>query len=442
MLSVENNELLSKVGPATQMGQFFRRFWLPVCLSDQMPEPDSDPVRIRLLVEDLVAFRDSNGDVGLLQEKCPHRGASLAIGRVEDCGIRCLYHGWKFGIDGTLQDVPNHDDPRFKERLKARSYPVREAGGLVWTYLGPAEKQPEFTRYAFMDAPEENRTIFRLHTAVNYLQMVEGGFDSSHVGILHSDAARPGWLDGGFTPNLAEENPGALTVNDLAPRVETRDTDFGFYSVAVRKAGSDENGEQLENMRVVPFIFPSTRIIPAPSFMFTVFETPADDTNNTTHIVIHGKKPADRRALASLLGLEDPAFWSEADYRFKATWENRFGQDRPKMKRNWTGFSGIEQEDAIIALSMGPLVDRSQEHLVPADRVVVHLRKKLLECARQAQKGEEPATIECSDLTDVRAYDETHVSGYNWCRIVPHHGISPEIEPAEQRVAGRAVPAR
>jgi phenylpropionate dioxygenase-like ring-hydroxylating dioxygenase large terminal subunit len=438
MLSVENNELLSKVGPQTPMGQFFRQFWLPVCLSGQMPEPDSDPVRIRLLAEDLVAFRNSNGHVGLLQEKCPHRGASLAIGRVEDCGIRCLYHGWKFGIDGAIQDLPNHDDPRFKERLKARSYPVREAGGLVWTYLGPAAKQPQFTRYAFMDAPEENRTIFKLHTAVNYLQMVEGGFDSSHVSILHSDAARPGWLEGGFTPNLADENPGALSVNDLAPRVEVRDTDFGFYSVAVRAAGVDEDDEKLENMRVVPFIYPSTRIIPAPSFMFTVFETPADDTNNTTHIVIHGSKPADREAFAALLGLDDPAFWSETDNRFKATWDNRFGQDRAKMKRHWTGLSGIEQEDAVIALSMGPLVDRSQEHLVPADRVVIHLRKRLLECATQAQKGEEAATIECANLTDVSAHDETHRAGYDWCRIVPHHGISPEAGPAQQRVVDTA----
>jgi phthalate 4,5-dioxygenase oxygenase subunit len=172
--------------------------------------------------------------------------------------------------------------------------------------------------------------------------------------------------------------------------------------------------------------------------MFTVFETPADDTNNTTHIVIHGPKPADRKAFATLLGLDDPAFWSETDYRFKATWDNRFGQDRAKMKRNWTGLSGIEQEDAVIALSMGPLIDRSQEHLVPGDRVIIHLRKRLLECAKQAQKGEEPAKIECANLTDVRAHDETHRAGYDWCRIVPHHGISPETNAALRRVVDTA----
>jgi phthalate 4,5-dioxygenase oxygenase subunit len=108
------------------------------------------------------------------------------------------------------------------------------------------------------------------------------------------------------------------------------------------------------------------------------------------------------------------------------------------MKRNWTGFSGIEQEDAIIALSMGPVIDRSQEHLVPSDRVIVHLRKRLLECARPAQKGDEPANIECADLTDVKAHDETHTAGYDWCRIVPHHGISPETSPAQQPVVDTA----
>src|SRR5262245_50366214 len=184
MLSREDNDRLCRIGPGTSMGDVFRRYWLPVCVSTQIAKPDSDPLRVSLLGEHLVVFRDSAGKVGVLDELCPHRGASLALGRVEECGIRCLYHGWKFAVDGTIIDTPNNRDESFKKRVKAIAYPVREEGGLVWTYLGPAAKIPVFTRYAFMDAADENRTILRVNVKANYLQLLEGGFDSSHVGIL------------------------------------------------------------------------------------------------------------------------------------------------------------------------------------------------------------------------------------------------------------------
>ena len=195
MLPRSDNERICRVGAGTPMGEVFRRYWLPVCVSTQIARPDSDPLRVSLLGERLVAFRDTNGKVGVLQELCPHRGASLAIGRVEECGIRCLYHGWKFAVDGTLLDTPNNRDENFKKRVKATAYPVQEEGGLVWAYLGPADKVPAFTRYAFMDAAHDHRVILRVNTKANYLQLLEGGFDSSHVGILHSNVARPGWME-------------------------------------------------------------------------------------------------------------------------------------------------------------------------------------------------------------------------------------------------------
>jgi phenylpropionate dioxygenase-like ring-hydroxylating dioxygenase large terminal subunit len=401
------------------MGNVFRRYWLPVCSSAQLAKPDGDPLRVTLVGERLVAFRDSNGKVGVLDELCPHRGASLALGRVEECGIRCLYHGWKFAVDGTVLDTPNNRDESFKKRVKARAYPVREEGGLVWTYLGPAEKLPAFTRYAFMDVPDEHRTVLRVNVKANYLQLLEGGFDSSHVGILHSNVARPGWIDNAVTRSADETNPANLSVDDNAPTLDPENTDFGFYYAAFRQAG-DAKGTI--NVRVVPFIMPSTRIIPAPTQFYTVFETPADDESTSTFLVIHGQAPVDRERVKALLGLDDPRCWSEKDCEFKLSWADRFGQDRQRMKENWTGLRGVEQEDAVISLSMGPIFDRSKEHLVPADKAVVRVRQRLLESARTVEQGGDPVGVGV-DLADVGAPDVNVAADTNWRTIVPHHGI-------------------
>jgi phthalate 4,5-dioxygenase oxygenase subunit len=419
MLPRGDNERVCRVGASTPMGEVFRRYWLPVCVSTQIARPDSDPLRVSLLGERLVAFRDTNGKVGVLQELCPHRGASLAIGRVEECGIRCLYHGWKFAVDGTLLDTPNNRDENFKKRVKATAYPVQEEGGLVWAYLGPADKMPAFTRYAFMDAADDHRVILRVNTKANYLQLLEGGFDSSHVGILHSNVARPGWMESAVQRSTDETNPAALAVDDNAPTLDPENTDFGFYYAAFRQAG---DGSGTINVRIVPFIMPSTRIIPAPSLDFTVFETPADDESTNTFIVIHGKAPIDRARMIALMGLDDPHYWSEDDCEFKATWADRFGQDRARMRENWTGFSGVEQEDAIIALSMGPMFDRSKEHLVPADKAVVRVRQRLLEATRALEKGQDPVGVGV-DVSDVGAPDVNVAQDTNWRAVVPHHGI-------------------
>ena len=152
MLTREDNTLICRVGPGTPMGAVMRRYWHPVCTSAQLPAPDCAPLRVRLLGEDFVAFRDTGGRVGVLDELCMHRGASLALGRVEEGGLRCLYHGWKFSVDGALLETPNHNDPKYRERMKAPAYPVREAGGLVWAYLGPKDREPGFAPYAFVNA--------------------------------------------------------------------------------------------------------------------------------------------------------------------------------------------------------------------------------------------------------------------------------------------------
>ena len=419
MLPRSDNERICRVGPGTPMGEVFRRYWLPVCVSTQIAKPDSAPLRVSLLGERLVVFRDSAGKVGVLDELCPHRGASLALGRVEECGIRCLYHGWKFAVDGTILDTPNNRDESFKKRVKATAYPVREEGGMIWAYLGAAAKMPAFTRYAFMDAAAENRTILRVNVKANYLQLLEGGFDSSHVGILHSNVARPGWIDDAVTRSTDETNPANLAVDDNAPTLDPENSDFGFYYAAFRQS---DGADRAINVRVVPFIMPSTRIIPAPSQLYTVFETPADDESTSTYIIIHGNAAVDRERVKALLGLNDPRYWSEEDCDFKPTWADRFGQDRQRMKENWSGLSGVEQEDAIISMSMGPIFDRSKEHLVPADRAVVRVRQRLLEAARAVEQGGDPVGVGV-DLSDVGAPDVNVAQDTNWRTIVPHHGV-------------------
>ena len=414
MLSREENELVTRVGPGTPLGKVMRRYWVPLCTSAQLPRPDCAPLRLSALGEHFVGFRDTNGKVGVLDELCMHRRASLALARVEECGIRCLYHGWKFSVDGTVLETPNHADPRFKSRLKAPAYPVREAGGLIWAYLGPSEKEPPFTRYRFMDAPPDQRCVIRVNVGANYLQLWEGGADSSHVGILHSDAARPGWIDKAFDVNRDALNPGAFEADDNAPLLEVENTDFGFHYAAIRKTGRVEDGVNIENVRVVPLIMPWTRIIPSRATYYTIFEVPQDDESTSTFIVVDAAQPLDQDRISTILGLDDERYYSRSDCTFRATWADRFGQDRERMKRNWTGFRGLEQEDAIMSLSMGPVLDRTKEHLVAADQAVVRLRRRVLENIKLVESGGDAIGAMTEDFTSLVATDLNVAAGTRW----------------------------
>lgn len=420
----EENMYLCQVGPGTPMGAVMRRYWMPFAVSSDLPGPDCDPIRVRLFGEDLVAFRDTNGTVGLLDEYCMHRGVSLAVGRVEEGGIRCLYHGWKFGADGTIQETPNHCDARLRARLKAPAYKVREEAGLLWAYMGPAEAEPPFRRFAFMDVPETHRTTFRIYQHANYLQLVEQGSDSSHVGVLHSNDARPGWLTKDFTPNPDTLNPAAFAVEDNAPMMELENTAFGFHYAAFRQQDRidgkiDETREK--HVRVYPYLMPTIRFIPAAKVLFTVFEVPMDDTNTMTLIVIHGDAPANRPHLRGILGLNDERFWSEEDNSFRANWTNKMGQDRSKMSQSWTGFPGVAFEDAIMGVAAGPICNRTKEHLVTADAAVVRVRRLLIEAAEVVANGGTPRGADYADCTRLAAPDQMIEPGVKWKDLVPQH---------------------
>ena len=187
MLTREDNELITQVGPGAPMGELFRRFWLPVMLADEVPNADSTPVRLHVLNEKLIAFRDSEGRVGIVDSYCPHRGAPLFFGRNEECGIRCVYHGWKFDVDGNCVDLPNSPEGEtYKDKVAIKSYPAIEKGGLIWAYMGPKDTQPPMPGFDWLDQPEENRYLTKFILQCNYLQGMEGDFDPSHAVYLHS----------------------------------------------------------------------------------------------------------------------------------------------------------------------------------------------------------------------------------------------------------------
>jgi len=442
MISAEENERLTRTGRDTPMGRMMRRFWLPVCSAHQVAEPDGAPLRTQLLGEYLVVFRDTEGKIGVLDEFCVHRRASLALGRNEEGGLRCLLHGWKFCTDGRITETPNHASPNVREKIRQPAYPAIEAGGMVWTYIGDADKQPPFQKYGWFDAPEENYVVLRINTPVNYLQLYEGGTDSAHVGILHMNMMNPGWKDSAFVDGKTDQDDGkgwgtgadadgpssskadmymTSTVFDATPDLGIEDTPYGFQYAALRDGGPGADGSPTWSVRITPVMLPTGRIIPANAFQFYVLEIPMQDDLTATYLVFHGPDKQDRQLIIDTMGLADPRFWNDNDCNFTASWDDRLGQDRESMAgQNWSGFAGIEQQDAVIAMSMTPIIDRTQEYLVPSDEAVIRLRRRLLESVALNEAGKDPLGLKIEDYSSVAAIPDSVIpQSENWQDLAP-----------------------
>lgn len=408
MLTPEENEYLCRVGPGTAMGALLRRYWLPICLSSDVAEPDAPPRKFRLVGQDFVVFRDSAGTVGVLDEKCMHRGASLAIGRVEDCGIRCLYHGWKFGADGSIQETPNLPDSRFRKRLRAPAHPVHEAGQIVWVYLGPADKQPPPPGYVWMNVPPENLVTMKMVHSGSFIQGVEGEIDSSHVGLLHQTEvalARTGSYD---PDGIGRDR---FPTTDDAPQLAVEDTGFGFHYAAIRKLKGDQEGQSY--VRVTPFIMPFQALIPPMNLGFLY--VPIDDTHTCTYVVTGDpEKPIDKAEWLRWRSLEDV---KAPDYHLSPV------QDRAAMAAgtSFSGVAGLIPQDALVTDSMDAIVDRSKEHLVAADVAVVRMRRLLIEAARRVEAGGDPGGLDGS---------------VDWSKCTAGSGIIPEGSPWQTLVPG------
>ena len=250
MLTAEQNERLTRTGLGTPMGEAMRRYWIPALLSMEIPEPDCPPVRVRLLGEDLVAFRDTSGRIGLLSEFCPHRRASLWLGRNEENGLRCVYHGWKFDVTGQCVDQMNEPDQfDFSHKVRANSYTVEEMGGLAWTYMGPPESKPPLPNFEWTRVPEEQRTLTKVVQECNWLQALEGGVDTSHAPIMHRRLR-----EGVTLPGTAYSS---AFVQGSAPLIELDETEYGYRYFGVRQLG-----EGRRYVRGYHFIMPFTQLRP------------------------------------------------------------------------------------------------------------------------------------------------------------------------------------
>jgi phenylpropionate dioxygenase-like ring-hydroxylating dioxygenase large terminal subunit len=236
MLTIQENEFICRTGPATPMGDLFRRFWVPALLADELPAPDCPPVRVRLLGEDLVAFKDSDGKIGLLDAHCPHRLADLFFGRNEECGLRCVYHGWKFDVNGDCVDMPNEPaESNFKHKVRTTAYPCQEWGGLIWAYMGPKDRQPELPQFEWARVPATHRHIGKIQVECNYLQAVEGDIDNSHVSFLHG-LLNPNQLLTGSIRVIGDRN---VYAQDKAPRFSVKNTDYGIMIGARRNVDAE-----------------------------------------------------------------------------------------------------------------------------------------------------------------------------------------------------------
>jgi phenylpropionate dioxygenase-like ring-hydroxylating dioxygenase large terminal subunit len=405
MLSREDNALLTQVGPGTPMGALLRHFWQPFALTSELPHADSDPIRVRLLGEDLVAFRDTNNQVGLLQANCPHRGASLFFGRNEEAGIRCVYHGWKFAADGACVDMPNEPaESDFREKVRATAYSAIEKGGVVWAYLGPRATQPPLPELEWTNVPESHRYVTKRIQHCNYLQNVEGEVDSSHVSFLHSKQNSAADSAGIKPDDLRSTLPDYM-ARDRAPRFFVLPTDYGMLIGARRDAESDSF-----YWRITQFLMPTYTMIPSPVGTPVSFTgaTPIDDQRMMGFTVTwHPDRPlteSERAQIESWLGVH-----TEVDPRTFIPLRNRdndYRVDRAYQRsgRSYTGIRGIREEDLAVQESMGDVCDRTTEHLGSADLAVIAMRRRLLEAVHALhERGEAPYEARNADAYRVRS---------------------------------------
>jgi phenylpropionate dioxygenase-like ring-hydroxylating dioxygenase large terminal subunit len=387
------------------MGALMREYWIPCMLSSELPRPDSDPVRVLVLGERLLAFRDTTGRIGLVEHNCPHRGASLFFGRNEEGGLRCVYHGWKFDVDGTCLDMPNEPaESDFKTRVRAVAYPCQERGGVVWTYMGPRATPPPLPDI------EGNMVAGATATAVqhacNWLQVGEGAIDTSHAGFLH------------FGSLKAEDYPAGTfsryLLTDRAPRYATVNTDIGVTYGAYREVDPEHHFWRIANF-LMPFYTMNPQGLLGAGAQGWQARVPMDDT----HMMSFGfsgprqprptngqggqPRPAGRRQL-----LDNTTDWY-GRFRQVSSLENDFLIDRDVQRQNegadgWTGVHGVGRQDQAVTSSMGAIYDRSKEHLGSSDAMIIQVRRRLLASVNAfMESGTTPPGVDAPALYRLRS---------------------------------------
>lgn len=405
MFTEEDNEALTRVGPGTLMGELMRRYWMPFLLPDELPAPDCPPVRVRLLGEDLIAFRDTNGRLGLLDRYCPHRRVDLFFGRNEECGLRCVYHGWKFDVDGNVMDMPAEPaNSPLRSEVKIKSYPIVEWGGLIWAYLGDrAHMPPKPPELEWGLVPPSHRHIGKRLQENNFAQGVEGGIDSSHVGILHSllDPTKAGLP---FRERQRAIDPKVkYLASDTAPRFFVRPTAYGMR-IGARRIAS----EQEYYWRVTQFLAPFYTMIARRDETGPIAGhawTPIDD-HNTWTFTMHWNPdaPLDDDIGSFDANAVNVPVHNDGSYRPIDNRSNNYGIRRDVQRlQSSTGIEGIGLQDSAIQETMGPIVDRSREILGSGDAAIVAFRKLMLAQARHLRETGELALPSQPELYRVRS---------------------------------------
>ena len=376
MLRKEVNDLLTQTDAGTPMGELFRQYWLPAMLAEELPENDCPPVRVKLLGEEMIAFRDTEGRYGLLEEFCAHRRVSLWFGRNEECGLRCPYHGWKFDVEGNCVDIPSEgEDSKFRDEVKLQAYPMIKVGDVLWTYMGNPDTMPPEPLWEFATvAPEQTVTTKRIQEN-NWLQALEGGIDSSHVSFLHSRELERDPLFKGAKAN-------SYNMGDLKPVFEVEPSDGGLYIGARRNVEGDKH-----YWRVTQWVMPCfTMIAPrADHPQHGHFWVPIDDENCWTWSYdYHPTRPLtadERQACLDGKGIHTKNI--PGTFRPEQNSDNDYMIDRAAQKRGetYSGVFGFGMQDASLQESMGPIVDRSRENLVQTDYGIVMTRNRLRKAA-------------------------------------------------------------
>jgi phthalate 4,5-dioxygenase oxygenase subunit len=419
MLSREDNELLVRVGPGTPMGQLMRLYWLPILPSSDLLV-DGQPQRVRLLGEELLAFRDSDGRIGLVDHACPHRGAPLVFGRNEQCGLRCVYHGWKFGTDGRVVDTPTEPaDSRLKDRTRIKNYGCRERNGIVWAYMGlEQDTPPPLPNMEWNMVPSENVHVsFRVQEC-NWLQALEGEIDSAHAAILH------GRID----------NQGAISdwtaKKDLRPMFECQRQDFGM-SIASRRVLDEETNYWRVNQFLAPFytLVPPQSKYPELSGHAWI---PLDDENTlcimfsyhptqplyekTRQLFVDGHAGRETGHPSKDAYSPRPVTQPYAKYWTRFNLESSFLFNYDSQTKTWfSGLPGLWVQDAACQSGVKPIYDRSSEHLGVSDTGIATTRRFLLETVRKlASEQARPARHGDADLFMVRAVSLTLPNTVSW----------------------------
>jgi len=415
MLTREENELLCRVGAGTPMGELMRQYWLPGLLSRELPGPDSDPRRIMLLGEQLIAFRDTNGRVGLLQNNCPHRGASLFFGRNEESGLRCVYHGWKFDTAGHCIDMPNEPaESDFRTKVSAVAYPTRERGGIVWVYMGTrtGDNLPPLPDLEGNMLPDDKTGIGIFQRECNWMQALEGDIDTAHVGFLHQGAISADSVPAGSWAKYA--------LSDRAPRFKVLDIDGGVTYGTFRPADPGNT-----YWRVAHFLFPFYTMVAAGVLGLKVAVrawVPIDDNHcfglSMSKLGTQGRQrtsePGGNQVDAPLR--PDSTDWY-GRFRFQANAKNDFHIDRDKQRggTSYTGIPSVSLEDHAVTESMGPIYDRTSEHLGSSDAMIIRTRRRLMAAAAAVRdRGSIPPGVDQPEAYRLRSGGVVLPDGADW----------------------------